>query len=70
VWSELLGNFGKQRRRPCFVTSPTTCEHRDAPTAGQSTLSAAIPLFGHLIPLLGREIPLFERVAEFSLGPE
>jgi hypothetical protein len=47
---------------------PTTCEHRDALTAGQSTLSAAIPLFGHLIPLLGWQIPLFDRVGEFRLG--
>jgi hypothetical protein len=57
VWPELLGNFGKQRRRPCSVTPslPTTCARRDATTAGQSTLSAAIPLFGLLIPLLGRQ---------------
>jgi hypothetical protein len=45
--------FNDFETRSASPSLPTTCEHRDAPTAGQSTLSAAIPLFGDLIPLLG-----------------
>ena len=47
--------FNDFETRSASPSLPTTCEHRDAPTAGQSTLSAAIPLFGLLIPLLGRQ---------------
>jgi hypothetical protein len=49
---------------------PTTCAHRDAPTAGRSTLSAAIPLLGRLFPLLGCQISAVRRSSGICLGPE
>jgi hypothetical protein len=64
--STIFNDFVARSASPSL---PTTCVHRDAPTAGQSMLSAAIPLFGHLIPLLGCQNSAVRQSSGIRLGP-